>query len=111
MIKLIENTPWWFLILLYVTTLIIGTFIGAPLLAYAYDISMSIEVQRLFVLMALMRVHFLLPLMIAATIGLTYVRGKKNKSLTYAFIAACVVVIPSIFYGMQASDIYDFAAV
>ncbi|MCF2859143.1 hypothetical protein L1286_16795 [Pseudoalteromonas sp. SMS1] len=107
MIKFVESTPWWFLIVLYITTLVIGVFIGAPIMIEAYDLTMSIEVKRLFVLMPLIRIHYLLPLLIIAAFGLKLVRDRNNKLLTKVFILASVVLTPCIFYGLHASYIYD----
>ncbi|KZN58353.1 hypothetical protein [Pseudoalteromonas luteoviolacea] len=107
MIKFVESTPWWFLIVLYITTLVIGVFVGAPMMIEAYDLTLSVEVKRLFVLMPLIRIHYLLPLLIIAAFGLKVVREKNNKQLTKAFIFASVILTPCIFYGLHVSYIFD----
>ncbi|KID57292.1 hypothetical protein JF50_08685 [Pseudoalteromonas luteoviolacea] len=109
MIKFIETTPWWFLILLYVTTLALGTLVGAPLVIQAYDLPNPVEVTRLFVLVPLIKVHYLLPLLLLVTFGLKYVKSKQKKQLTLSFIVASIMLVPVIFYGLQLSDIYLYA--
>ncbi|OCQ23533.1 hypothetical protein A7985_06220 [Pseudoalteromonas luteoviolacea] len=108
MIKFIETTPWWFIIILYITTIVLGGFIGAPLMASLYNLPTLSEVQQLFVLTALIKFHYLFPILVVATCGLKFVRNKNNKTLTKVFMLGSIILTPSIFYATQAAAIYNY---
>lgn len=101
-----KTTPIWLTIVLYISTLTIGVYIGSPLAVSYYDLGSPTEVDQLFFLTTLIFSYLLIPLCILCACGLMLVRKKQRKILNALYVFLCIIFIPIIFYGLAISDYY-----
>ncbi len=101
------NTPWWLVPIYFITSVILGLYIGVPLAIKHFDLTIPSEVNELFVLMAIVYSYYLLPLCFVAAFGYRYVRAKKGKFLQIAYLIFCAFAIPMFFYGIGVTLYYN----
>jgi hypothetical protein len=104
----VKNTPWWLTILLYMTSLLLGIFVGAPIAVTYYKLTIPSEVAELFGLIAINHWYYLVGLSLLATFGFKYVRSKKNLAFIFTYLFFSVLIIPVVFYGVEVSNYYSY---
>ncbi len=102
----IKTTPLWLAPVLFISTLVIGIYIGTPIAVSFYDLAIPSEVSQLFALMPFVYFYSSIPLCIACAIGLKLVRKKSNMAINIFYILLCVILVPVIFYGVGVSNYY-----
>ena len=102
----IKTTPIWFIPVLFIATVVLGVYLGAPIAASTYSLSIPSEVSQLFALMPFVYFYALMPICILCAWGLKLVRKKLTKLVTAVYILFCVIFVPVIFYSIGVSNYY-----
>jgi len=102
----IKTIPIWFIPVLFITTLVLGVYLGVPIATRTYSLSIPSEVSQLFALMPFVYFYALIPLCVLCAWGLKLVRKNSNKLVTAAYILFCVIFVPVVFYGIGVSNYY-----
>jgi len=102
----IKTTPWWLTILLYISSVILGIYIGSPIAVAYYKLTIPVEVDELFGLIAIYHWYYLVGLSLLATLGFKYIRSKKNLSFSLIYLILSILLVPVIFYGIEVSNYY-----
>ena len=106
--EFVRHTPWWLVLLLYVTTLLLGIYVGAPITDIDYELTIPSEVAELFALLAFVHWYYLIILCLLATLGFKYVRKKKNMVLDITYLVCYILLVPIVFYGIEVSNYYSY---
>lgn len=104
--EFIKNTPWWLAIVLYITSVMLGIYVGTPIAVKQYQLSIPSEVNQLFALLAIYHFYYLLALCVAAAIGYKFLRSRKNQLIQFGYVVVCIMLIPTIFFGIEVSNYY-----
>ena len=106
MVNEIKTTPLWLAPVLFITTLILGIYVGTPFAVSYYNLGIPSEVSQLFALMPFVYFYSSIPLCLVCAWGLKFVRKKSNKLVNTGYILLCVILVPVIFYGIGVSNYY-----
>lgn len=104
--KAFKNIQWAWVPYFYISSMVIGIFVGSPLAAKYYRLTISTEVDQLFFLMPIVYFFLSLPLCIAAAAGINHPRFSGRKYLKLIYIGLCTVLVPIVFYGIGVSLYY-----
>jgi len=104
--ELIKNTPWWLTILLYISSVLLGIYVGAPIAVDYYELTIPSEVDELFALLAIYHGYYLFGLCLIATFGYKYIRLRKILILNLGYLILSIFLVPMIFYGIEVSNYY-----
>ena len=102
----IGTFPWWAVLVVFVATLVLGIFVGAPIATEYYDLSLPGEVSVLFALMPFVYFYYLVPLCFVAAAGFWAIRPKAGFAVKSMYLMASTVVTWAIFYGIGVANYY-----
>ena len=102
----LKETPLWLIPLLFVTTLVLGIYVGSPIANSYYKLGIPTEVDQLFALMPFGYFYLFFPLCFACVLGLKKVRKRSSKLMNMSYVLFCVLVVPVIFYGLAVTNYY-----
>jgi len=102
----IKTMPWNLVIFFYISTVVIGIFVGAPIATKYYNLTIPNEVGELFFLLPITNFFLMLPICMLAAVGSQhkYLSGKKYLKIMY--FALCSFMVPLVFYGVTVSLYY-----
>ena len=90
----------------FISTIIIGMYVGAPIAIKVYDLTIPSEVQALFMLMPFVYFFASIPLCFLSGFCFRYIAIKKNYRLNVAYTLLCIVLVPTVFYGIGVAHYY-----
>jgi hypothetical protein len=103
---LLHNLPWWVAVLVFIGTIIIGIFIGAPIATDYYALSIPTEVSQLFALMPFVYFYYLIPLCLLSAYFFMLAKPSLNKIGAIFFISFSMFTVSGIFYVIGVSNYY-----
>lgn len=90
--------------MLFVTTLIIGLYVGTPIAVEVYQIGISSEVSQLFALMPFVYFYALLPLCLISALAFKFIRRTSSKVICGAYLLLCSLAVPGVFTALACQS-------